>query len=153
MISNTDHLDEQFVWQDQVGLITQSLGAAAGSRKFYVNIDRVQPDAYSTKYHSHSQQEEFFLILEGSGALRFDGREYPVRKGDFISKPGGQNLAHQFYNSGSEVMVILDVGTNEPEDTCFYPDEGAYLHKSNGERHIFSKQSLLENWTSDPNQK
>ena len=153
IIGNIDRLDEQFVWQDHVGLITQSLGAAVGSQKIYVNIDRVPPGAFSTKYHSHSQQEEFFMILDGSGTLRFDGNEYPVKKGDFIAKPGAQNLAHQFYNSSAEVLVILDIGTKEPEDTCYYPDEGVYLHKTNGERHIFSNESLLENWTSDPNQK
>ncbi|HNX14004.1 MAG TPA: cupin domain-containing protein [Oscillospiraceae bacterium] len=153
IIGNIDQLKEDFIWRDEVGLITQSLGAAVGSQKFYVNIDRVPAGAYSTKYHSHSQQEEFFLIMDGSGTLRFDGQEYPIKKGDFISKPGGKNLAHQFYNSGSDVLVILDIGTKEPEDTCFYPDERVYLHKSNGERHIFSNKSLLENWTSDPNQK
>ena len=153
IIGNIDQLKEDFIWRDEVGLITQSLGTAAESQKIYVNIDRVPPGAYSTKYHSHSQQEEFFLILEGNGTLRFDGKEYPVKKGDFISKPGAQNLAHQFYNSGSEFLVIFDIGTKEPEDTCFYPDEGVFLHKSNGERHIFKEQSLLENWTSDPNEK
>lgn len=153
IVKNIENLGEDFIWRDKVGLMTQSLGAAVGSEKIYVNIDRVPPGAFSTKYHSHSQQEEFFLILEGSGTLRFDGKEYPVKKGDFIDKPGGKNLAHQFYNTGSDVLVILDIGTKEPEDTCFYPDEGVYLHKSNGERHIFSTQTLLENWTSDPNEK
>lgn len=45
---------------DGVGLITKYLGAAAGSEKIYVNIDYVPSKAYSAKYHSHSQQEEFF---------------------------------------------------------------------------------------------
>jgi uncharacterized cupin superfamily protein len=30
-----------------------------------VNIDYVKPGAKSTKFHSHSLQEEFFLILNG----------------------------------------------------------------------------------------
>ncbi|RFT79700.1 mannose-6-phosphate isomerase, partial [Adlercreutzia equolifaciens] len=59
-VYNTDKLSEEFIWQDSMGLITTSLGAAAGSRKIYVNVDSVPPNAYSTKYHSHSQQEEFF---------------------------------------------------------------------------------------------
>ena len=57
-IHNVNQLNEDFIWHDQIGLITQSLGAAAGSQKIYVNIDRVPPNAFSTKYHSHSQQEE-----------------------------------------------------------------------------------------------
>lgn len=150
-IHNLDTLEEEFVWKDAAGLMTQYLGGAAGSRKLYVNIDKVPPEAFSTKYHSHSQQEEFFLILSGCGALRLNGKEYAVKTGDYIAKPSGQNIAHQFYNSSREVLVILDVGTVEEEDTCYYPDEGVYLHKSNGESKAFGEQSLVEGWTSDPN--
>lgn len=150
-ILNIDKLKEEFVWRDAAGLMTQALGAAAGSRKLYVNIDRVPPRAFSTKYHSHSQQEEFFLILDGCGTLRLNDREYPVRKGDFFAKPAGQNIAHQFYNSSGELLVILDVGTAEKEDTCYYPDEGVYLQKSNGENRAFGRQSILDGWSSDPN--
>ena len=117
-IYNADQLDENFIWRDNAGLVTQALGTAAGSQKIYVNIDKVPPDAFSTKYHSHSQ-----------------------------------HIAHQFYNSGNDVLIILDVGTVEKEDTCYYPDDDVYLHKSNGENKAFRKQSLLNNWTSDPNGK
>jgi len=150
-INNVSQLNESFVWHDQVGLITQSLGAAAGSQKLYVNIDRVPPNAFSTKYHSHSQQEEFFMILEGTGTLRMNDKEYPVTKGDFIAKPPAKANAHQFYNSSKDVLVILDVGSVEKEDTCYYPDEDIYLHKSNGKNIAFRKQASLDNWTSDPN--
>ncbi len=146
-----DTLDDKFKWQDKAGLITQYLGAAAGSRKIYVNIDTVPPGAFSTKYHSHSQQEEFFIILEGKGLLRLNNEEFSVEKGDFLSKPGAQNIAHQFYNPGNDTLVILDIGTVEKEDTCYYPDEDIYLHKSNGERRVFGSVSLLKDWTSDPN--
>ena len=150
-INNVSKLNESFIWQDQVGLITQSLGAAAGSQKLYVNIDQVPPNAFSTKYHSHSQQEEFFMILEGSGTLRMNGEEYPVTKGEFIAKPPAKGNAHQFYNPSKDVLVILDVGTVEKEDSCYYPDEDIYLHKSNGKNIAFRKQDILEDWTSDPN--
>ncbi len=152
-IYNVSQLDKSFIWKDNVGLVTQLLGAAAGSQRIYVNIDRVPPNAFSTKYHSHSQQEEFFMILDGSGTLRLNDEEYTVEKGDFISKLPGKDIAHQFYNSGKDVLVILDVGTVEKEDTCYYPDEDIYLHKSNGKIKVFRNQSVLDNWTSDPNSK
>lgn len=152
-IRNVKELDEQFVWRDEAGLVTESLGESAGSEKLYVNIDRVPPKAFSTKYHSHSQQEEFFMILGGRGTLRLNGGEYPVKKGDFIAKPAGRNICHQFYNDGEDALVILDAGTNEREDTCYYPDEDVYLQKSNGERRVFRGRTALENWTSDPNEK
>jgi uncharacterized cupin superfamily protein len=150
---NTDQLDDAFISRDQVGLITRFLGAAAESKKIYVNIDDVPPRAFSTKYHSHSQQEEFFLIIKGDGTLRLNEEEIPVKKGDFIAKPAGKNIAHQFYNSGEKVLTILDIGTVEREDTCYYPDEDVYLHKMNGERMAYRKQAILGEWTSDPNGK
>ena len=148
---NFDKLGQEFIWQDSIGLVTKSLGAAAGSEKLYVNIDSVPPGGYSTKYHSHSQQEEFFLILEGDGTLRLNDESLPVRKGDFFAKPGGKGLAHTFFNSGSASLVIIDIGTVEPEDTCYYPDEDVYLHKSNGVNRVYHVGELDTVWTSDPN--
>ncbi len=129
-INNIDKLDDKFIWRDEAGLATLSLGKAAGSERIYVNIDRVPPRKRSTKYHSHSAQEEFFLILGGSGALRLSGKEYEVAKGDFIAKPAGRKIAHQFINTGDEMLEILDAGTMEKQDICYYPDEGVYLLKS-----------------------
>lgn len=150
-IKNIDKLSEEFIWEDSVGLITKSLGAAGGSQKFYVNIDYVPPKAYSTKYHSHSQQEEFFIIISGNGTLRINDEELSVKQGDFFAKPAGQNIAHTFYNSGDESLVILDIGTNEKEDTCYYPDEDVYLQRSNEHRRTFRGSDLDTLWTSEPN--
>ena len=106
---------------------------------------------YSTKYHSHSQQEEFFIIISGNGTLRINDDELSVKQGDFFAKPAGQNIAHTFYNSGTESLVILDIGTNEKEDTCYYPDEDVYLQKSNEQRRTFRGSDLDTLWTSEPN--
>ena len=105
-INNIDQLQEEFIWKDTLGLITRSLGASAGSQKIYINFDTVPPGAYSTKYHSHSQQEEFFLVLSG-----------------------------------------------KKEDTCYYPDEDVYMHKSNGQIRIIKGSDLDTSWTSEPNDK
>lgn len=150
-INNTDKLPEKFIWHDNVGLITKSLGEAAGSQKIYVNIDYVPPKANSTKYHSHSQQEEFFLILSGTGTLRINDEEITVRQGDFIAKPAGKNIAHTFYNFSDEILTILDIGTMESEDTCYYPDDDMYMQKSNGIRRIFRGSDLNTSWLPEPN--
>lgn len=151
IINNVENLTNDFICKDSLGLITKEIGSMAGSKKLYVNIDSVPPNAFSTKYHSHSQQEEFFLVLEGFGTLVLNNISHAVKKGDFISKLPGQNIAHTFYNSSDNILVILDVGTVEKEDTCYYPEEGVYLHKSNGLSTVFKKQQIIENWSSDPN--
>jgi uncharacterized cupin superfamily protein len=150
-IGNINHILDEFIWKDNIGLITKELGKSVGSQKIYVNLDSVPPKGFSTEYHSHSQQEEFFYITSGIGILRLNGQEIDVKAGDFLSKPAGKDIFHTFYNSGIEPLLILDIGTNEKEDTCYYPDEEVYLHKVNGEHHAFKKNMLLENWSSDPN--
>lgn len=128
---------------------TLRLGAAAGGRRLYVNIDHVKPGAKSVKYHAHSLQEEFFLILGGRGALRIGGREVAVKEGDFFAKPAGTGLAHQFLNTGRRVLKILDCGLVEPDDVVTYPDEGVVLFQKT--RRAFRRGRRLRDWTSDPN--
>jgi len=126
------------------------MGAAAGSRKIYVNIDYIKPGAKSVKYHSHSRQEEFFFILKGTGTLRMNDGKVQVKAGDFVAKPAGDGLAHQFFNNGEEVLEILDCGTKEDNDIITYPDEDLVLLREEGL--IFKKSDAQESWSSEPNE-
>jgi uncharacterized cupin superfamily protein len=150
-ILNIDHVPDEFVddpkFQSQMK--TTYLGSAAGSEKIYVNIDYVKPGAKSVKYHSHSRQEEFFLILKGNGTLRMKDQEVKVKTGDFVAKPAGKDIAHQFINTGSEVLEILDCGLNEPDEIICYPDEGIILFKK--EKLAFRVADALSDWSPDPN--
>ena len=59
--------------------------------------------------------------------------------------------AHAFFNSGTEELEILDVGTVEDSDVCDYPDEGVRLVKADGSRRWFRGGEELTDWSSDPN--
>lgn len=150
-ILNVDSLPDEYIddpkFESQMK--TLYLGAAAGSEKLYVNIDYVKPGAKSVKYHSHSKQEEFFLILEGRGTLRMNDKETPVKKGDFVAKHAGKDVAHQFINDGTEVLRILDCGLNEKDEIVTYPDEDVILLKK--QRMAFNISDALKDWSSDPN--
>jgi uncharacterized cupin superfamily protein len=150
-VLNVDSMPDEFIDDPQFEskMKTLYLGAASGSEKLYVNIDYVKPGAKSVKYHSHSKQEEFFLILEGSGTLRMNDKETPVKKGDFVAKPAGKEIAHQFINSGPEVLQILDCGLNEKDETMTYPDDDVILLKK--QRVAFKVSDALKEWSSDPN--
>lgn len=149
-ISNIGRIPRKYVDDPdfQTKLKTMMVGDAIGCEKIYVNIDFVKPGGKSTKYHSHSKQEEFFLILGGSGILRMDGEEIPVGVGDVISKPAGKDIAHQFINTGSEILRILDVGTREAGDVAVYPEENVtYLRDP---KWAFNIGDKISNWMSDP---
>lgn len=130
-------------------LKTKYLGALAGNERIYVNIDYVKPGAKSVKYHSHSLQEEFFIILRGSGSVRIQEKIVPVKQGDFFAKPAGKGVAHQFINDGDEVLEILDCGINDKNDLVEYPDEDLLLVKKKGM--VFKRADTLKDWSSDPN--
>lgn len=127
---------------------TVLVGDAVGSVKIYVNIDYVKPGDKSVKYHSHSRQEEFFLIMSGTGLLRMQGEEIAVVSGDVISKPAGQDIAHQFINNGKEILQILDVGTRE-KDVAVYPDENIIFLRD--KKLVFRLDDHIDAFTSDPN--
>ena len=148
IIGNWNNLDEGCIETYAGNVTTAFLGRFAQSRKIYVNIDTLPPGTYSAKYHAHTKQEEFFLILEGSGILRFNGEKTPVKQGDFLSKKCGE--VHQFFNSGSGPMRIFDIGTNEQEDICLYPDDGVVLLRDG--RKAFLEADAIKGWTSDPNE-
>lgn len=151
-INNINKLEDEFIWKSKNGLATKFLGNAAGSEKLYINVDKIMPGFYSCRYHAHSLQEEFFLILTGKGLMRYNGDEYEVSEGDFISKPAGKRNAHQFYNNSDDVLEILDVGSVERDDVCYYPDDNMYLVRENGKPHFFKEENELEDWETDPNE-
>lgn len=150
-ISNIDNIPKEYMDDPDFKskLKTVLIGDAIGCEKIYVNIDYVRPGAESTKYHSHSVQEEFFLILAGEGLLRIDEEKIFIKKGDVISKPAGKNIRHQFINNSSEILQILDIGTREKDDIITYPDENIVYIKD--EKLVFNIDNSIKVWSSKPN--
>ncbi|MCD4783675.1 MAG: cupin domain-containing protein [Candidatus Eremiobacteraeota bacterium] len=129
---------------------TLFLGDAAGAENIFVNIDYIKHGGKSKKYHSHTKQEEFFFIMKGKGILRLNEKEISVREGDFVAKPAGKGIAHQFINNGKDILQIMDFGLREEDDIESYPDEDIILLKKHGM--IFRPGDGIVNWDSDPNE-
>ncbi len=47
----------------------------------------VIPPKTSMSYHKHGQDEEMYIILEGTGTVTIEGKEHVVKKGDLIKNP------------------------------------------------------------------
>lgn len=132
-------------------MTTLLLGRAGGSERLYSNIDRLTPGAKSCKFHSHSLQEEFFLVLRGRGVLRLGDKTYQICEGSCFSKPAGKGIAHQFINDSDDMLEILDVGIPDPDDVIEYPDDGVIYRKA--EKRAYKDGILVSDWSSDPNLK
>jgi uncharacterized cupin superfamily protein len=151
-ISNIDDIPKEYMDDPDFKTMMKTIliGDAVGSEKIYVNMDFVKPGGVSVKYHSHSKQEEFYLIMDGKGVLRINGEEIPIKKGDVISAPAGKDAGHQFINNSEEMLQILDVGTREKDDIVTYPNENTVLIKS--KKLVFNVNDNIKGWTSEPNE-
>ncbi len=88
-------------------------------------------------------------MLEGSSTLRLNDQHIAIGKGNFFSKHPG--ACHSFFKSGSTPLVILDVGTNQPDDICYYPDDDNYVIKSQQKHKAFKGATMLTHWSTHPN--
>lgn len=69
-----------------------------------VSVVRISPNR-AGEIHSHPQ-EQWGVMLEGSGVRIQDGVEHEVKSGDFWQTPG--NIPHGF-RGGPEGALILDI--------------------------------------------
>jgi len=123
---NLDELEPQHEYHD--GEFQQRYSPVAteiGAKKLGYNLTVVPPGKKAVPYHNHRNNEEMFLILEGTGLLRFGGNEYPLRRHDVIAcPPGGPEVAHQIVNTGDTDLKYLAASTLDPVEIAEFPDTG-----------------------------
>jgi uncharacterized cupin superfamily protein len=119
--------------------VKRRLGSRFGIRNFGVNITRIAPGGLSALRHSHSRQDEFIYVLEGTPTLVTDSGESVLAPGWCAGFPAGGE-AHHLVNRSEAEVVYLEVGDRTPGDTVSYPDDDlqavqqpdgrfAFLHK------------------------
>ncbi|MEP7314445.1 MAG: cupin domain-containing protein [Pseudomonadota bacterium] len=103
------------------------IGIKLGARKLGYNITAVPPGKRAYPLHNHLVNEEMFLILQGGGELRIGAERLPLRTGDVVACPaGGQDVAHQIINTGTEELRYLAVSTRLYPEHVEYPDSGKF---------------------------
>ncbi|WP_437666192.1 cupin domain-containing protein [Sorangium sp. So ce1182] len=111
------------------------LGMAAGLKQLGVNQLRLPPGQWSSQRHWHSASEEFVMVLEGEVVLVTDAGEEVLRAGDCAGFRAGDPDGHHLQNRSDREAVVLEVGTNPPDDVAEYPDidlralPDGYVHK------------------------
>jgi len=110
--------------------LRQRLGAAAGLTQFGVNRLTLKPGVWSSQRHWHTRDEEFVVVLEGEVTLVTDAGEEVLRAGDCVGFKAGDADGHHLINRSDRDAVVLEVGTDHPEDdVCTYPDIEIYADK------------------------
>jgi uncharacterized cupin superfamily protein len=125
------------------------IGAKIGAEKLGYNLTIVPPGKKSWPFHNHHISEEMFLVIEGTGLLRFGDDEYSVKKNDVIACPvGKRSVAHQFINNSTKDLKYLALGTKATQDICEYPDSDKILARSNkdGESLLWNMSKTEESY-------
>ena len=90
-----------------------------------VSVYQVPPGKSAYPYHSHTNNEESFYILQGTGLVKTPDGLIEVSSGDFLFFPADESGAHQITNvSETEMLVYIDFDTENRIDVAFYPDSG-----------------------------
>lgn len=116
--------NEDGPFQEQYAIISDRIGAKKLSYSFAI----IPPGKKMCPFHNHRINEELFIIIEGTGVLRFGDEKFPVKQFDVIAcPPGDRSVAHQIINTGDVDLKYFCLSTNEPYDICEYPDSDKVL--------------------------
>lgn len=127
-----------------------------GPSRVFATVELLGEGQVSARLHSHSSVDEFYLILEGSATLRMNDKKRIVRRGDFISKPSGPDLASQFIADQGNPVRILDIEIHANPDpytkeAVHYPDHGEILLHGHGWSSIIPDSTLMNTDQFDEN--
>lgn len=103
------------------------LGAACGLKHLGVNLVTLGPGGQSALRHWHTLEDEFVYVLEGEVVLVTNEGEQTLRAGMCAGYPAGSKSGHHFVNRSQKPAKYLEMGTNVPGDTAFYPDDDLAL--------------------------
>ncbi len=102
------------------------MGRALGMNKMGCTLVVLEPGKRGWPLHEHYGQEELFIVLDGTGSIRFDDEQHAIKTGDVIFTPPGKGTAHQIINDSSAELRYLALSTTESPEVCYYPDSGKY---------------------------
>lgn len=143
-----------------VGRHIRDLGRAAGSSRTGLKLFDVLPGKLMNPPHSHSAEEEIFIVLAGSGTLtvwqhprgpaepeRFasEREEHALRRGSVAVMLAGTGRPFAL-TAGDEGMQVLAYGTREPNDITYYPRSAKVMLRGVG---LVGRLQPLDYWEGE----
>lgn len=101
----------------------RQLGNAFGLQNFGVNLTRLVPGGSSALRHTHTKQDEFVYVLQGTATLVTDAGRTLLTPGMCAGFRAGDPDAHQLLNESMHDVVYLEIGDRSPGDAAAYPDD------------------------------
>jgi uncharacterized cupin superfamily protein len=98
-------------------------GRQLGSPGLGCTLTIVPPGKAAFPFHRHHIIHELFFVLSGTGEYRLGDQRLPLRAGDLVAAPAGQE-AHQIVNTSNDELRYLAFSTIGEADIVEYPDSG-----------------------------
>lgn len=123
-----------------------------GPGRAFFSLQLIEKGDSTTRVHSHSAVDEYYLTLAGRGTLRFNGKSVPVGPGDLIAKPTGPDAATHLNADRGDSLRLLDMEVwHEPfkgsgwtsKDLLLWPDHDEILMRGPGWNAVLSREALL----------
>jgi len=139
-------IEDNGYYTSKRALFSKSIGA----RKLGYNLTVLAPGKAQCPFHSHREEEEMFLVLDGEGELRFGNQRFNIRKHDVIACPTGDpTVAHQIINTGTVPLRYLALSNLSGTEICEYPDSnkvGVFAAASDtpGLRKMFHGEAIVD---------
>jgi uncharacterized cupin superfamily protein len=111
--------------------VTAPLATRERSQLAGFHWERLNPGQTGAVPHCHSEEEEVFIIIEGSAALHLwpsplraergmTNEVHELRPGHIVARPPGTGVSHWF-RAGRDGVTMLIYGTRKPNDMSYYP--------------------------------
>jgi uncharacterized cupin superfamily protein len=127
---------------DKFAMKGKTLARAAGGQGLGCSYYEIAPGKRPFPYHCHFANEEAVFVLEGEGTLRIGKEEVPLRAGDYVAMPPGEEHAHQVINTSAAPLKHLCMSTMISPEVVKYPDSNK-LAASAGRRPNFTLRAIF----------
>jgi len=119
--------------------------------------ERIAPGKMGSVPHCHSEEEEIFVVLEGSATLHLwpsplkaergaEREQHALRPGHVVARPPGTGVSHHFV-AGEEGCTMLVYGTRRPNDMAFYPRSNKVAWRGLG---VIGRVEHVSYWDGEP---
>jgi len=106
----------------------------AGLKRTGLHIVRLTTGHESTEHHSHTNDEEFLVVLSGHGIANIGNESFDIGPGDLMAFPAG-SPAHSMSNPFDEDLVYVMGGERNSNDVVHYPRLERSMVKTNDNRY------------------
>jgi uncharacterized cupin superfamily protein len=103
------------------------IGFLIGADKMGYRAARLDPGNAFCPMHWHVDEEELFIVWEGSPTLETPHGSRLLRRGDLVAFPTRESGAHKLVNRSDATATVILISNTSRHDVCFYPDSKKLL--------------------------